>query len=65
MIVRPPVGIAHHDRGKTAAGHKLQWSAAAPSREPPLPPSEILRGPGESYSDVIIKLAELEAKGEL
>jgi hypothetical protein len=24
-----------------------------------------LRGPGESYSDVIIKLVELEAKGEL
>jgi len=27
--------------------------------------SEILRGPGESMSDVILKLAELEAKGEL
>jgi hypothetical protein len=24
-----------------------------------------LRGPGESYSDVILKLVELEAKGEL
>jgi predicted CopG family antitoxin len=24
-----------------------------------------LRGPGESYSDVILKLAKLEAKGEL
>jgi hypothetical protein len=24
-----------------------------------------LRGPGESYSDVIIKLASLDAKGEL
>ena len=24
-----------------------------------------LRGPGESYSDVIFKLVELEAKGEL
>ena len=24
-----------------------------------------LRGPGESYSDVIIKLVELEARGEL
>jgi hypothetical protein len=27
--------------------------------------SEILRGPGETYSDVILKLVELEAKGEL
>jgi hypothetical protein len=27
--------------------------------------SEILRGPGETHSDVILKLVELEAKGEL
>jgi hypothetical protein len=32
-------------------------------REPPLRLSEILRDPGESYSDVILKLVELETKG--
>jgi hypothetical protein len=56
---------------------KRQTSTATPAKPGGLPLTLVwletsvvdrlraLRGPGESYSDVILKLVELEAKGEL
>jgi hypothetical protein len=67
MIVRRRSKSPNDDR-KTAADHSARSAAARQrlGREPPLPAwARSCGGPGESYSDVILKLVELEAKGEL
>ena len=55
-----PLGSVGFEREPDANGERLIW--LAPNL---LNRLRALRGPGESYSDVILKLVELEAKGEL
>jgi hypothetical protein len=57
---RLPFGSVGYERDPDDNGERLIWL------EPHVVDKlRYLRGPGESYSDVILKLVELEAKGEL
>jgi hypothetical protein len=57
---RLPFGSVGFERDPDDNGQRLIWL------EPHIVDKlKHLRGPGESFSDVILRLAELEAKGEL
>jgi hypothetical protein len=66
--------VAARRRSLTAALRPLVWTASATRRSAPnlisleergINKLTALRGPGGSYSDVILRLCELETKGEL
>jgi hypothetical protein len=60
VCARLPLGTVSFERDPNEKGERLIWL------EPnALNTLRALRGPGESLSDVILRLCELEAKGEL
>ena len=52
-----PLGSVGIEREPDAQGRRMIWIEAAIDR------LTALRGPGECYSDVILRLVEIEAKG--
>ena len=52
-----PLGSVGDQPQPNAKGERLIWLTRLSS------PSGAMRGPGESYSDVILRLAEFEANG--
>ncbi len=55
-----PLGSVGYERAPNATGERLIWLEAAVVER-----LTAMRGPGEGYSDVILRLAHLEATGRL
>ena len=55
---RPPLGNVFFERALTATGERYVWIERLWLNK-----ITALRGPGESYSDVILRLVESEARG--
>ena len=59
VSARLPLGTVSFEREPDDNGERLIWLAREVVNR-----LRAMRGPGESYSDVILKLVEFEAKGE-
>jgi hypothetical protein len=53
-----PLGIVGYEVEANAEGERLVWLEGSACDKP-----AALRGPGESYSDVIFRLVQFEARG--
>jgi len=53
-----PLGSVGYEPSLSASGERLIWIEAAVADR-----LKAMREPGESYSDVIVRLVELEARG--